>query len=50
LFTSGYTENAMLQEGRLPPGVFLLNKPYRKTELARMVRNALDSMSFVPAA
>jgi CheY-like chemotaxis protein len=50
LFTSGYTENAMLQQGRLPAGVFLLNKPYRKAELARMVREALDSMFFVTAA
>lgn len=42
LFTSGYTENAILHHGRLDPGVLLLAKPYRKPELARMLRVALD--------
>jgi CheY-like chemotaxis protein len=42
LFTSGYTENAILHHGRLDPGVLLLAKPYRKADLARMVRIALD--------
>jgi PAS domain S-box-containing protein len=41
LFTSGYTENAILHHGRLDPGVHLLAKPYRKPELARMIRLAL---------
>jgi len=43
LFTSGYTEDAVVHHGRLDPGVLLLAKPYRKTELARMVRLALDT-------
>ena len=43
LFTSGYTENAILHHGRLDPGVLLLAKPYRKHELARMIRVALGS-------
>jgi hypothetical protein len=43
LFTSGYTEDAVVHHGRLDPGVLLLAKPYRKTELARMVRLALDA-------
>ena len=43
LFTSGYTENAILHHGRLDPGVLLLAKPYRKPELARMIRVALAS-------
>jgi PAS domain S-box-containing protein len=43
LFTSGYTENAILHHGRLDAGVLLLAKPYRKTELARMIRVALGS-------
>jgi PAS domain S-box-containing protein len=42
LFTSGYTENAIIHHGRLDPGVLLLAKPYRKPELARMIRVALD--------
>jgi PAS domain S-box-containing protein len=41
LFTSGYTENAIIHHGRLDPGVLLLAKPYRKPELARMIRVAL---------
>jgi PAS domain S-box-containing protein len=41
LFTSGYTENAIVHHGRLDPGVLLLAKPYRKSDLARMVRIAL---------
>jgi CheY-like chemotaxis protein len=42
LYTSGYTENAIVHHGRLDPGVLLLAKPYRKSDLARMVRIALD--------
>jgi PAS domain S-box-containing protein len=43
LFTSGYTENAIIHHGRLDPGVLLLAKPYRNAELARMLRSALES-------
>ena len=42
LFTSGYTENAMDHHGRLDAGVLLLAKPYRKPQLARMIRTALS--------
>ncbi|MDZ7671169.1 MAG: PAS domain S-box protein [Gammaproteobacteria bacterium] len=42
LFTSGYTENAIIHHGRLDPGVNLLAKPYRREELARRVREILD--------
>jgi PAS domain S-box-containing protein len=42
LFTSGYTEDAVVHHGRLDPGVLLLPKPYRRTDLARMIRTALD--------
>jgi len=42
LFTSGYTENAIVHQGRLDPGVSLLSKPYRRDELARQVRRVLD--------
>jgi signal transduction histidine kinase len=43
LFTSGYTESAIMHNGRLEPGVLLLPKPYRKSDLAHMVRVALGS-------
>jgi signal transduction histidine kinase/ActR/RegA family two-component response regulator len=43
LFTSGYTENTVIHYGRLDAGVLLLAKPYRKTDLARMIRSALDA-------
>jgi PAS domain S-box-containing protein len=43
LFTSGYTENAIIHHGRLDSGVLLLAKPYRKSDMARMIRKALDA-------
>lgn len=42
LFTSGYTENAIVQNGRLDPGMHLLSKPYRRHELATKLREVLD--------
>ena len=50
LFTSGYTENAIIHHGRLDPGVLLLAKPYRKSELARMLRIALNGDAGVVGA
>jgi PAS domain S-box-containing protein len=47
LFTSGYTENAIIHHGRLDSGVLLLAKPYRKLDLARMLRIALGSAGFL---
>ena len=41
LFTSGYTELAATGETDVYKGP-LLSKPYRKQDLARMVRAALD--------
>lgn len=42
LFTSGYTENAIVHDGRLDPGVVLLSKPYRREQLAAKIRDVLD--------
>jgi signal transduction histidine kinase len=41
LLTSGYALEALAERGRLPAGAVVLNKPYRKAELARRVREAL---------
>jgi CheY-like chemotaxis protein len=43
LFTSGYTEDAIVHHGRLDPGVALLNKPYRKKDLAEKIRQVIDA-------
>jgi signal transduction histidine kinase/CheY-like chemotaxis protein len=42
LFTSGYTENAIVHGGRLDAGVQLLSKPYSREELARKLRQLLN--------
>jgi PAS domain S-box-containing protein len=42
VYTSGYTENAIIHHGRLDVGVLLLAKPYRKSDLARIIRKALS--------
>jgi signal transduction histidine kinase/CheY-like chemotaxis protein len=41
LYTSGYAESAGMNAGRLDPGVVLLNKPYRKVDLALRIREVL---------
>jgi signal transduction histidine kinase/DNA-binding response OmpR family regulator len=52
LFTSGYTQNAIVHGGRLDPGVELISKPYRRDELARKIRQlfAARKESGAPAA
>jgi len=42
LFTSGYTENAIVHGGRLDPDVSLLTKPYTRQMLAARIREALN--------
>jgi signal transduction histidine kinase len=41
LFTSGYSNETIIHNGHLDAGVLLLAKPYRKSDLARMIRAAL---------
>ncbi|MFZ6757033.1 PAS domain S-box protein [Undibacterium sp. Ji50W] len=41
LFTSGYTQNAIVHGGRLDAGVELLSKPYSREALARKVRSVI---------
>ncbi len=41
LYTSGYTENAIVHHGRLDRGVDLLAKPYRRQDLAAKVSAVL---------
>lgn len=41
LFTSGYSQDAIIHDGRLDEGVELLSKPYRRDELARRLRQLL---------
>jgi PAS domain S-box-containing protein len=41
LYTSGYTDNAIVHHGKLDDGVLLLTKPYRRNQLAEMIRKAL---------
>ncbi len=41
LYTSGYTENAIIHHGRLDRDVHLLSKPYRRRDLSRQIQAAL---------
>jgi PAS domain S-box-containing protein len=43
LFTSGYTDHTIIRDGRILRDVFFLSKPYRRPQLARMVRRSLDA-------
>jgi two-component system NtrC family sensor kinase len=42
LFTTGYTRNAIIHQGRLDADVDLLTKPFTSEALARKVRQILD--------
>ncbi len=44
VYTSGYTENAIVHHGRLDEGVTLLSKPYRADQLARTVSEVLQAV------
>jgi PAS domain S-box-containing protein len=42
LYTTGYTQNAIVHHGRLDPGMHLIGKPFTYAELAAKVRRMLD--------
>ena len=42
LFTTGYTQNAVVHNGMLDPGVAFLPKPFTLQQLARKVRQVMD--------
>jgi CheY-like chemotaxis protein len=57
LYTSGYTQNAIVHNGKLDDDAILLGKPYRRDELARKLRQMLghrkesaDAAAPAPAA
>jgi PAS domain S-box-containing protein len=42
IFTTGYTQEAIVHQGHLDAGIELLSKPYPRRELARKLRVVLD--------
>jgi CheY-like chemotaxis protein len=48
LFTSGYTDNAIIHQGRLDEGVHLISKPYAKADLARRIAALLADPAAEP--
>jgi CheY-like chemotaxis protein len=42
VFTSGYTDNSIVHQGKLDRGVSFLSKPFRRQDLARKIRETLD--------
>jgi len=50
LYTSGYTDNAIAEHGGSMADTPFLSKPYRRSELAQMVRRALDGPAGAGAA
>ncbi|MDE0877627.1 MAG: response regulator [Sphingomonas bacterium] len=45
LFTSGYTQNSIVHDGKLDDGIELLSKPYTREALARRFRHVLANCS-----
>ena len=44
LYTTGYSRNAIVHQGRLDADVHLLSKPYTQKELATKIRSLLDGV------
>jgi FixJ family two-component response regulator len=43
LMTSGYALDTLVSDRRLPADAVFVNKPYRKADLARSVRKAIEA-------
>jgi CheY-like chemotaxis protein len=50
LFTTGYTRNAIVHNGRLDAGVALISKPFTAAALSERVREMLDRRETEPDA
>jgi len=50
LFMSGYTGDTIVRHGVLEPGIAYLQKPFTPADLARKVREVLDSAPLPPGA
>ena len=42
LYTSGYTDDTILHDGKIDAGLHLLSKPYRLSDLAEKIRSVLE--------
>jgi len=49
LFTTGYSRNAIVHQGRLDAGVQLISKPFTFDQLAARIRDTLDLPKSAPA-
>jgi DNA-binding response OmpR family regulator len=43
LFMTGYSRNAIVHQGRLDPGIEMIQKPMSQRELAGRIRDLLDA-------
>jgi FixJ family two-component response regulator len=45
IYMTGYSRNAVVHQGRLDPGVDLIQKPVSQADLAARIRRAIDRSS-----
>jgi PAS domain S-box-containing protein len=50
IYASGYTDNAITHQGRLPANTHFLQKPYRRVELAKKFREVIDAQNTTATA